>query len=339
MKNITVFKRLFGSGIAAILASCLLVSQPLWAAENCSAVLAPTATTKPFVPQEQIKIVAYNLEEFFTREAADARGDTQKVLSMEHGFKPEDQIVKEREIIKEENPDIIVATEMHLEGDAKEFMDDPQLQGKYKQFLIPGNDSYGINIVMYLKSSLNFEATYTSHKDMTWTNPFTHQVQPLFSRDLPVLILKRPGENNPALIVIGNHAHSKRTSNGDTESNELRTAQYEGAKQVIQNLKDQYGSQVPIVLAGDFNTNVINAPEVNPIRDVVTSIFDSIKGKTFDLVDRVTHVFFGKDGERNAEQLDDIRVSGNVQVISVQVIHYEDASGKLLPLPQTYQER
>ena len=139
--------------------------------------------------------------------------------------------------------------------------------------------------------------------------------------------------------MICNHAKSKRNNPSDPESNRYRTAQYQGIEQIVEALKKQYGDDIPMIMGGDFNTDVINGPEVAPIRGVLVSVFDSIKGHAISMAERITHFFFDRSGNRQGHQMDDIRVSGNVNVLSAQVVRYEDQEGHTMANPKTYDAR
>ena len=338
--NLAALKKSPRKLLIPILATCLILSQQALAVNTCGVDLGQTASAAK-LPQK-LKIMVYNLNNIFIKEAAVERGDDPVALenSSHTTFKPERDLDWERAIVKEQNPDIFIGTEMHFIEDAHDFMNlDKDLKDKYWAFLKVGNDDRGINIVTYVKKSLNFRFKLISHKALTWVDPVTHISYPLFSRDLPVLVMTRPQEDKPALIVIGNHAKSKRNNPGDAESNRYRTAQYQGIEQIIEALKKQYGEDVPLIMGGDFNTDVINGPEVAPLKGAVTSVFDSMKDHAVSMADRITHFFFDRRGNRQGHQMDDIKVSGKVKVLNAKVVRYEDQEGHTMANPKTYDAR
>lgn len=324
----------------AVIILCL--SQSARAQQTCAQVLIGPSTEISAQETQKLKILVFNLNNVFIKDAAVKRGDVETVLQRaDTSFKSEKNLDRERKIIKEQDPDIFIGTEMHLIEDAKEFMKaDPALNNKYWVFLKEGNDDRGINIVTYVKKSLGFRYKLTSYKDLTWKDPVTKKVRPLFSRDLPVLTMSRPGESKPTLIVIGNHAKSQRSDpeDRDPSSQRHRTAQYEAVKEIVLKLKKLYGDDVAIILGGDYNTDTLTAPELSPIRNLLKSVFDSIEGKTFTMAERITHYFFGRDG-RIGHQLDDIRVSGKIKVLDAHVVRYEDERGRIMRAPRTFEER
>ncbi len=323
-----------------ILSICLVISQSASAAQSCRVQLGVgrAFTQNPL----DLKVLIFNLKDDFIKESADRRGDA-KILTKDKKFrfKATAQLDWQREIIKENDPDIFIGSEIHKDEDARDLMNlaTNGLQNDYYMFLKEGNSNRGINITIGVKKDLGFKFKLTSYKDRIWVDPKTKTEYPLFSRDLPVLSLTRPGDEKPILLVIGNHAKSKRDNPGDKESTRYRTAQYEiGVKKIIEELREKYGQDIPIILGGDFNTDVIRAAEMDSIREVLKSVFDSIPGKIFDENNRVTHFYFGPNG-KSARQMDDIRVAGNLSVIEAEVVQYTKANGEIIPDPQTFKDR
>ncbi len=325
-----------------ILASCLILSQSVHAQVSCKVQLGHgRAFTENGAPLE-LKVLALNGKDVFIREAALERGDEKMLLASDKKFRFKNTALLDwqREILHENDPDIIILTEVHKDEDMKKFMqlDTLGLKDKYYNFLKEGNSNRGINIGISVKKDLGFKFKLVSHKHLTWKDPVTKAEYPLFARDIPALIMTRPGDDKPSLIVMGNHAKSKRDNPGDRESNRYRTAQYEGMKKIVDDFKAQYGEDVPMILAGDFNTDVTTAPEMKSIRTVMKSIFDSIPGKIFSAQERITHFFFGPGGN-SFKQMDDIRLAGKIKALFATVLKYKKANGEEIPDPKSFKER
>ncbi len=323
-----------------LLAACLLFSQSVLANQSCRVQIGVgrAFTANPL----DLKVLIFNLKDDFIFESAQQRGDV-KILkkNRKFKFKSESQLDRQREIIHEVDPDIFIGSEIHKDEDAKHLLDldTNGLKGQYYTFVKQGNSDRGINIMFGVKKDLGFKFKLFTHKDREWTDPVSKIKYPLFSRDLPVLTLTRPGDEKPMVIIIGNHAKSKRDNPQDPESTRYRTAQYEeGVKVILEELQQTYGKDVPVIMGGDFNTDVIKAAEMNAIRDSLKSVFDSIKGKTFEYAQRATHFYFGPNGKK-AQPMDDIRVAGQVTVLDAEVIKYKDANGNVLPDPANYADR
>ncbi|MFZ4403586.1 MAG: endonuclease/exonuclease/phosphatase family protein, partial [Pseudobdellovibrionaceae bacterium] len=184
-------------------------------------------------------------------------------------IKPEFEIERIRQITDDEYPDLMIATEIESQQ-ALEHLASKGLKDKYKSYLIEGNDSRGIDIGFLVKVDLPFFIEQQTHKDMLW--PLDGRQVRIFSRDVPALLLSKSKGEKPFLIVLGNHAKSKRDGDGDPLSNKLRTAQYEAMAKIITEYQKQFPN-TPIVLGGDFNTQVNTAREVQPILPLVKSGF------------------------------------------------------------------
>lgn len=329
-----------------ILACCLILGQSGVAQAKVTpqcAKLLSLPTVDNSVTSKELTFMTYNFANAFFKEAAIQRGDYESLRQLNIKFKDTEDLLKQRQIIREVDPDIVVGTELHKVEDVRFLLEgDPELQNRYDVLLIEGNDRRGINIAFFVKKSLKFRYKLMSHRHMKWTDPVTNRTVPLFSRDLPVLLLFREGEEIPFLIVIGNHAKSKRDGDQDPESSRYRTAQYEASGQIIDSLNqknlEQYGRTIPIVKAGDFNTDTVKSPEIEPIRTRLKSVFDSVVGRVFSYLERVTHFFFGPNGRQGAP-LDGIFVSEGIEVLDAYVYQYKDAQGRRIPDPRTFKQR
>ncbi len=323
-----------------LLATCLLFSQSVLANQSCRLQIGVgrAFTANPL----DLKVLILNLKDDFIYESAQQRGDV-KILKKDKKFrfKPTSLLDWQREVILENDPDIFIGSEVHKDEDARHLMDldTNGLKGQYYTFVKEGNSNRGINIMFGVKKDLGFKFKLFTHKHREWTDPVSKIKYPLFSRDLPVLTLTRPGDEKPMVIVIGNHAKSKRDNPQDPESTRYRTAQYEeGVKVILEELQEKFGKDVPVIMGGDFNTDVIKAAEMNSIRDSLKSVFDSINGKTFEYAQRATHFYFGPGGKK-AQPMDDIRVSGQLTVLEAEVIKYKNSNGNVLPDPATFADR
>lgn len=279
--------------------------------------------------------------------------------------KTDEQVNELIKTIDEVQPDFAVLTE--VEG-LQALQDlSHKLKSSYESYLVRGNDFRNIDIGLIVRADLNVHVETQSHKGHIWKDPVTRRKSFLFSRDLPVYLLRRQGEQKPFLIVVGMHAISQRGSLEDLKFNRMRQAQFEAAVQIILGNQRKFGKDVPIMIAGDFNTNVQFAPEMQAMRDISLSAFDMALN-TIPPAARVTHTFheaiepsdvkkteksedwFFKDVENvkdeefvlnHMSQLDDIRFIGlrDSIVLSARVQRYTDDSGKVLPFAIRKEER
>lgn len=317
-----------------------------------SALLAPALFAGPSefnlftdrdVVQERrvLRVMSFNVENLFENLGSIHQSDLKKMPKPKPNEPAPPKTVEEvqaiRDEIGEEMPDIAVLEEVENIAALDKLIDGPPIQGKYMALLIEGNDPRGIDVGFLVRKDLGIKVQIESHKDMRWMDPVDRKEKQIFSRDLPALIL---GETeNPKMIVLGNHAKSKRDRAGDPQSIGLRTAQYEAAAKIVRDYKSSF-PKVGIILAGDFNTDVQEGVEINPIRELLFSAFDVAKD-TVPLSDRGTHVYFPPKGPREIHQMDDVRVDESLKesVLSARVGRYQTADGQVLPLPRSFKER
>jgi endonuclease/exonuclease/phosphatase family metal-dependent hydrolase len=283
----------------------------------------------------KIRIMAYNVQDMFNFNAprdSRPRNMRAKPLAAASGI---------AEAIRESDPDIVVMEEVEGPDTAADFVR-MYLRGAYDVYFIEGNDGRQLDVGFLVKKDLNVSVVEETHKDETWNDPTSqNQEKLLFSRDLPALILRASGRNEPALIILGTHNKSKRNRGRDKESNILRAAQYKGAQRIIEGYHSQYGEDTPIILAGDFNTDTVNDPAIAPVKKVMTDAFDLLPQTPSD-EERVTHTFHGgKNAPASKRQLDAIMVNPALAsaVVSAKVYRYKYSNGQTKPLPESWNQR
>jgi len=309
---------------------------------SCAAlyVLPNAAGLRTLSQMPELRLMTYNVENLFVHQGQYERTSAIDMHKKSEPHEKSPEAVQEiANIIHEEHPDLLVLEEVEGDG-ALTSLNSEYLNNDYKTFMLPGNDVRGIQIGFMLKADLDLQVDLESHKDIMWMDPVDQKEVPLFSRDLPALIVRQKGALAPSLIVLGNHAKSKRNRPGDHESNILRTAQFQGIAEIIRGYQQKFGDKIPIILAGDFNTNVQKSAELAPIRNILQDSFDLTEAPINNL-DRVTHTFHPFHGPREAQQMDAVMVNAPLAaaIAGIHVYRYKDAQGKMKPLPATFQDR
>lgn len=221
---------------------------------------------------------------------------------------------------------------------------------RYAPVFIEGNDDER-HIGFIIKKDLPFYVSVETHENEMWLDKTDNRQKKLFSRDLPVLLLRTSPGADPVHIIIGNHGKSPRVVLNDPgspgsqaryekaaqRSEDQRAAQYERAAKLVEQYKAKYPN-AGILMAGDFNADVRTAKEVLPLKG---SLNDPFEIKQIPLEDRVTHIYFPMKGVPETKQLDNIFVSPNLshQILSIRVIPYLDENGQPKGDPKTFQER
>lgn len=238
--------------------------------------------------------------------------------------------------------DILTVEEIGGMGEAVVLERD--VKGAYRPIVIEGNDTRDIDIGFFVKKDLPFDIEVQSFKNVAQANG---QV-PLFSRDLPVMLLRKPGspeDSKPFMIVIGTHFKSQRGSQNDPRGAIARGKQVDAAAEIIKYYEELYG-KVPIFLKGDFNAEVRSAPEFKPLWEKVR-MKDSFDLAPPDMTvprdQRTTQTYHPRGEPVVHSQLDSISGNKTVQeegiVREATIIPYYDDAGNPRPLPRTYDER
>lgn len=170
--------------------------------------------------------------------------------------------------IRKQNPDIIIGMEVKDLETAQKYSKD-YLNDEYQAILIEGNDVRGIDVCFFVKRTLNFDFEVQSHRKYSLTN---QENDPVFSRDLPVLLVRPAGaskNSKPIMAVFATHLKSQFGSRKKTRPGEppgvdktviKRSEQSQASVDIMGMLKEKYPS-IPIVMGGDFNNNIQTAPE------------------------------------------------------------------------------
>jgi endonuclease/exonuclease/phosphatase family metal-dependent hydrolase len=301
------------------------------------------STVRQFSEIPVLRLMTYNVKNLFTHVGDfDRVGPNKFQKTKPSKDKPEQELIGVAQAINESNPDVIVMQEVEGQSVLEDF-NNHYLNGQYQTFLTPGNDGRGIDIGFLLKKDLPLKVVKESYKNLQWNDPAdnNHPV-PLFSRDLPTLLFYKktddPAKSQPLFVVIGNHGKSKRSRPGDPDSVQLRTAQYNQARLIVDSYLKRFGKDLPLLMAGDFNTDVRTEPEVASLKERLSDVFDLVKVPESE---RITHTFHPRGGATVQSQLDAILVSNGLthSILQASIYRYKNKNGEIKPLPKTYNER
>jgi endonuclease/exonuclease/phosphatase family metal-dependent hydrolase len=303
--------------------------------------IAPKVAKRPWTQIQNLKVMTYNVENLVWHVGKYERTYEGIVQSFENNRgpqeKPKEKLAEIRQIILEESPDIAVLQEVES-IEALENLALEQLAKKYQSFLISGNDERGMNIGFLVKTDLPIYVEYVTNKDVLFKDPANNfKETKLFSRDLPVIMLRTSEKSSPFMIVFGNHAKSQRDRPGDPKSIIMRTIQYKKIAEIMQNYHQKY-PDATILLAGDYNTDGLTAKELEPLRNIMPSAFEVL---SVPPQQQITQTYHPVDRPTVYARLDDIRILSGFtkQVKSIKVVEYKYASGKIRPPARTFEER
>jgi len=294
----------------------------------------------------QLKVGSYNVENLFEQVGSHVPdpanpGKLKKVSDSKP--KPEWALREEGKIILENDLDIVTLAEVENISALRAF-NDRFLEGKYRVYLIEGNDERGIDIAFLVKKDLPFQIEQRSHKEETWVDPVLGGgPRTLFSRDLTSLIVRVPGKVQPLFVLFGTHYKSKRDRDErDPESVIMRTAQVQRTAEIMARYRDEFSEDVPMMIAGDFNGAVGEEAIYTPLFEAagLTDSFDASPNPA-SKEDRITHSYHPRGGPAHYAQMDAVLVSKSLRgaVQSVKVYRYRNPDGAVRPIPKTYEER
>jgi hypothetical protein len=245
--------------------SALLLSPSVYAL-RCGDVNSPLRFTERLSDRNGVRVMAFNLMNLFDKVGGYDQPKPFQFVKRSGGdqearAKTPEQERGLAEPFHDTKPDFAIVTEVENIQALQKYTN-KNLRDAYDSFLIEGNDERGIDIGLIVKKGLKVEVESRSNKDVMWNDPVTKQQVKLFSRDLPVWIIKDATTKKPVLALVGMHAKSKRDRDGDPESNIWRTAQMNGSAKIIETLSKELGEDIPLLWGGDFNTDVQTSSEV-----------------------------------------------------------------------------
>lgn len=284
--------------------------------------------------KSQVRIATYNMKKF---EDLDANPElaTREELQRRKS---------QAQLIKELNPDFQILSEVGSENALKQFVK-THLNNEYVPMLVEGNER-SMNIALMVRRNLQVAVRWKSYKYYK-----SEEVSDAhsFTRDLPVGIVFEFNERgtvnlNPKFIIIGTHYKSKIPSGEAINlTPEIRQKQIEATLAIIQKNQIIYGKNIPIIIAGDFNENILLPnSDLQPLIDFgFRDSFDISKEKT-PIESRYTHFTFSKNGTAHRAQIDGVLVyhkDSNVQVHEALVVNHRDEDGNTFVPPQNMEQR
>lgn len=297
------------------------------------------STTWPAGSKEHFSFMEFNVLNMIDLNDAGKMQDGAKFIARAHKSfaKPLSQLEGIARVFSAYKPLLAFCVEI---GSVKVLQDYDQefLGNQYEEFSIEGNDPRGVDVGLLLRKDLPLDIEVHSHKNLV--NDATGDL--VFSRDLPVYILREKGNEKPLLVVFGTHFKSQRSTDGDPLGFRKRSQQVVAATQLIGDYEKMFPG-TPIILTGDFNNDIRRAPEFAPLKTAgMVDSFD-IASDTTPPQARGTHYYFPRSGPSSVNQLDAIMLNQTAAqkliVKSAKVLAHIDPQGKAYPPPKTYGER
>lgn len=221
------------------------------------------------------------------------------------------------------------------------------LKDRYRSFLFEGNDPRGIDIQIAVRSDLDVTVEMETLKQARWKDPAERVMAPLFSRDLPILIIRDRQSREVMLVLVGVHAKSQRDRAKDRRSRIWGTAQMDATARVVLGLMKRFGPEVPLILGGDLNRNLLDWPEMGlrvademePLLKVLTEGFGFLG---LPPNQRVTHTYHPRGQSTVMSQLGAMlanEMTLRYLCFGMVLPEFDHKTGELLGVPQSYKER
>ena len=281
-----------------------------------------------------------------------SEADWQKMTTSTTPNKPLKKIWQIAQIIDELKPEIIFLNEVGGEESLK-HLSTHFLQTAYMPLLKEGNSPRGIDVGYLLRADVGLKPVLISHKDRPINFLYPHETQTAaggkshyFSRDVGELRLFRPEETTPCLVCLVVHLKSKLDADMiDGEGRLRRAAELKALVDIYNEIKEELGSDVPVILGGDLN-GVADPRSHEPEFKYLYENSDLIE--SFELAQlpdskRVTQVQIRPDSKRIETQIDYFFVSPSLKdkVISEETGAYFFKSdlGMDRPHPSSLEEK
>lgn len=313
----------------------------------CVSVFSKPQDIRAFIPGQgglrnntKLKIVTWNVLDLKIPEAEypagseAARNTSQR--DQTQFAKSEGQLLMMKRVMEDMDADIYVLQEVFSRESLK-YVVEKYLGDKYEVVIEKGNDERGINVGFLVKKTLNVSFELQSHKDLRFKQNYGVYPAglPIFARDLPALYLRQKDGSNsrasddPDLVVLGAHFKSKRSTNGDFESTNRREVEAQSAAKIVMELDKQFGGKVPVLLAGDFNTRIMEASETKALRENLKESL-SLMGDKLTYDDKVTHTYHPFKRRMDAKQVDAQLLNDALagKLVKSYVYHYKDQNGQ-----------
>lgn len=187
------------------------------------------------------------------------------------------------------SPNVLVLQEVENESQTmhwnRNFLGD-----SYEYLGTEAEDDRGVRTAFLVSEEQfkDYDFEVESHADETWNDPSLDYAEAkLFKRDLPVLWATykngdRKGKR--AYATIGVHLKSKRSRKRDFESRQLREAQVIRLLEIASKIRAEHGEDFPIMIAGDFNDNLLGHAEAGMIlsRGYVDSVLALLENASLE---------------------------------------------------------
>lgn len=285
----------------------------------------------------QLKVLQWNVEnlflflDYYNQENFNeiSENQWQGMTSSLRGNKPLVKVQEIAQIILQENPDVCVFCEVggteSLNNLNKYFLKD-----RYLVKMRKSNSRRGIDVGFLVRKELPWIASVKTNRFLKLDSRF--QEDSKFSRDIPELRFYNQ-QQVLQMVIMGLHFKSKASLGEDYFGIETRSAEVRGLVKIYNRVQNKY--QVPIIVAGDFNGELHEDSEFNPLWEE-TDLQDCLIKQQPVITERATFV---RMDPYKLSRLDYVLSCPRVQVQSMQVIKFKTFYDIEMPFPTSWNEK
>lgn len=289
-----------------------------------------------------------------------SESDWQKLSRSVYDLKPLKKCRELGQIILQNDPDILMLSEVGGEESLKNF-NELFLAGKYSAALIEGNSDRNIDVGFLIRKGLPFYFDLFSNKNRSINYLYPHERlskqtdYPIkggkiteshkFSRDCVELRLFKNNSDQPFLIALLTHLKSPLDPERiDPFGKERRTAELKTVLEIYKDVSLK-NSNVPIVVCGDFNGNASRHNTDDEFKDIyLTSDLEDVL-EIASVPTKKRWTFFQiKSGIRTeGRQIDyaflNPKAKNLLQSDSTKVLLYKNERGIEVEVPESLDEK
>jgi endonuclease/exonuclease/phosphatase family metal-dependent hydrolase len=265
--------------------------------------------------KNQLKICQYNLENLFIfmdlYQGEDLHSLSEEawkqvaLAQFQNKQKPLYKIFGLAKAIQDIDPDILLCCEVGgqecLENFNKYF-----LNNEFDVYFMEGNSIRNINLGFLVKKELHCRIEVKTNKNTkVQINDYQKVYNGRLSRDVAELQLIDGKTSKISLILLLTHLKSKISTDRDYKGNSIRAGEVKALTSIYENLRSKYPN-VPIIVGGDFNSN-IDCPEFSSLNS--SDLIDPFIALNKQFDERVSLVHFNYEEEPEPNILDYLLIS------------------------------
>jgi hypothetical protein len=264
--------------------------------------------------------------------------------------KPLKKTLELAEIIREEDPDIMMLCEVGGEESLKNFSK-YFLNSNYQAALIEGNSKRTIDVGYLIHNRCQFQYDLISNKERLINFIYPHEdikttPSHKFSRDVLELHLFTKDRSKPFMIFLTTHLKSPLDPESiDPGGAHRRAADLKSLVDIYQNYASATCASIPIIVSGDFNGNASKAntdPEFKYLYEK-TDLIDVLELENIPQEQRATFYHVRSGGRSDGKQIDFAFLSPAAQKFlktgSARVCRYKNDLNQRNIAPSTLDEK